>query len=421
MKFVDTAKISVSAGKGGDGHLSFRRTRGNAKGGPDGGDGGDGGDIVLMADHNSSTLSKYRTNRVWSAQAGQEGGKNRRHGKRGDDVVLIVPPGTIVMADNCPIADLSRHGQKQIIARGGRGGFGNAHFTSSTRQAPRIAELGEVGEEFELILELKLVADVGLIGLPNAGKSTLLSVISAARPQVADYPFTTLVPNLGVVDVDQASFLVADIPGLIKGAALGKGLGDEFLRHVERTKLLLHLVDATSQDIIKDYHVIRTELASYRVDLSTYPSIVVLNKIDAISPKQLKGKLDQLKKVVPRSTRIMTISAVTKKNLIELLRLSAKKLKTLTVTDQTLDEKDKLPVIVLDETDRAWQVERIDDYYQVRGVHLERIAARTNLAQPQAVLRLRDVLKKEGVLREIKRQGGMAGDLIKIGKRQLDL
>lgn len=420
MKFVDTALVQVNAGKGGDGHLSFRRTRGNAKGGPDGGDGGHGGNVILRADHNSSTLSRYRTNRQWKADAGESGSKNNRHGKNGADIVLAVPPGTIALDGDKVVAELRHDGQEQVIAAGGRGGYGNAHFVSSVRQAPKIAELGEAGQSFELTLELKLVADVGLVGLPNAGKSTLLSVVSAARPRIADYPFTTLTPNLGVVEVDDASFLAADIPGLIAGAALGKGLGDEFLRHVERTKLLLHLVDSTSSDVVADYQTIRNELAAYKVDLSKYPSLVVLNKIDALSSEQVKQKVAALKRVVPKGAAVLAISAVAHQQTTELVRAAARQLAKLKSAQKTEDTIDQPTVITLDDQ-KSWQVEQTEAGFVVTGKHLESIAARTNFSQPQAVIRLRDVLKKEGVLRELRRRGAIDGDRIQIGKRELEL
>lgn len=419
MKFVDTANIKITAGKGGDGHLSFRRTRGNPKGGPDGGDGGHGGSVMLRADHNNSTLSRYRTNRLWTAEPGQEGGKNKRHGCNGEDVVLGVPPGTLAFAGEKLLADLTHSGEEAVIARGGRGGYGNAHFTSSIRQAPKFAELGEAGETFDITLELKLVADVGLVGLPNAGKSTLLSVISAARPKIADYPFTTLVPNLGVVDIDQSSFLVADIPGLVEGAAAGRGLGDEFLRHVERTKLLIHLIDMTSEDVVTDYKTIRNELADYKIDLSGYPSIVALSKIDAVDEKSLKAKTAQLKRLLPRGTKIITISAVAQQNLTELLRATATALGE-HKSDQV--ETVAAPVIItLDEDKKAWRIEQSEAGFVVRGQHLESLAARTNFDQPQAVLRLHDVLKKEGVRRELERLGAREGDQIKLGTREITL
>ncbi|MSR89640.1 GTPase ObgE, partial [Patescibacteria group bacterium] len=261
--FADVVKVKIKAGKGGDGVVSFLRTRGNAKGGPDGGDGGHGGSVIIVASHNTSTLSRYRASKMWDAEDGTNGDSNNKRGKGGADIELPVPPGTVIMLGDEVLADLEKEGDEAIIAHGGRAGFGNAHFISSVRRSPKMAELGEKGEAKEVTFELKLVADVGLVGLPNAGKSTLLSVVSNAKPKIANYPFTTLEPNLGVVDIDDGTFLAADIPGLIEGASIGKGLGDDFLRHVERTKLLLHIIDATSDDIAKDYTTIQGELKNY--------------------------------------------------------------------------------------------------------------------------------------------------------------
>ena len=249
--FIDKATVSIKAGDGGNGKLSFRHEKFIDRGGPDGGDGGDGGDVVFVASRNENTLADFRYQKELAADAGQPGGPTRKHGRSAKDLLVPVPVGTVVTdSEGNILADLAEDEQRAVIARGGKGGFGNAHFVSSRRQAPRIAEKGEAGEELQAYLELKMIADVGLIGLPNAGKSTLLSVISNARPEIANYPFTTITPNLGVVDVDgKDSLLFADIPGLIEGAAEGKGLGDEFLRHVERTAVLLHLIDAYQEDV----------------------------------------------------------------------------------------------------------------------------------------------------------------------------
>ena len=258
--FADTAKVIVTAGKGGDGAVSFRREIYVDKGGPDGGNGGKGGDVVFMATTGENTLLDFRYQPNLKAQDGGAGAKRDKHGRNGDDLIVKVPIGTIVKRGGEIIADLARDGQQVVVAKGGDGGFGNAHFKSSIRQTPRMAELGEVGDAFEADLELKLLADVGLIGFPNAGKSTFLSVVSNARPEIADYAFTTLTPNLGVAKVDDGTLLIADIPGLIEGASEGKGLGDDFLRHVERTAVLLHLIDAYSNDVAASYNTIRSEL-----------------------------------------------------------------------------------------------------------------------------------------------------------------
>jgi GTPase len=281
--FVDNAKVVVKAGDGGSGIVSFRHERGMAKGGPDGGDGGNGGDVVFTASNNQNTLANFRFNKELKAEDGKNGAKDLMHGRRGKKLEIAVPVGTQITIDGELIADFTQDGQKEIIARGGKGGFGNAHFTSSTRQAPKLAEKGEKGEVFEADLELKIIADVGLVGLPNAGKSTLLSRVSSAKPKIANYPFTTLNPHLGVAKVDKTNeLLIADIPGIIDGASEGRGLGDEFLRHVERTKVLLHMIDVYSDDIARDYKSIQNELKNYKVDLSKKPQILAVTKIEGL-------------------------------------------------------------------------------------------------------------------------------------------
>lgn len=285
MKFIDTAHIAVRAGDGGSGIISFRREKFVPKGGPDGGDGGRGGDVILRANQHLTTLLDFHYRRHYRAQSGGHGSGARKTGKGGDDIVIEVPVGTVVRASDAKsvLGDLTRHGDELIVARGGRGGRGNAAFATSTNQAPRTYEPGTDGEERAIDLELKLLADVGLVGLPNAGKSTLISVISAARPKIADYPFTTLVPNLGIVRVEEGrGFVVADIPGLIEGAHLGKGLGIQFLRHIERTKALVFLLDATRPDPAGDLRVLVRELAAFNRDLPRRPSLVALTKMDAV-------------------------------------------------------------------------------------------------------------------------------------------
>ncbi|HXH26346.1 MAG TPA: GTPase ObgE, partial [Candidatus Acidoferrum sp.] len=278
--FADKAELIIKAGSGGNGAVSFRHEKYIDKGGPDGGDGGKGGDIIFVGSSNVNTLSDFRRKQELKAGDGQAGAKQRKHGRSADDLVVAVPIGTQVWREGKMIADVLADGQQVRIARGGDGGFGNAHFTSSTRQVPKVAELGEKGESFVANLELKLLADVGLIGFPNAGKSTLLSVITNARPEIADYAFTTLTPNLGVADIDDASLLVADIPGLIEGASQGKGLGDQFLRHIERTAVLIHLIDIYEPDPVRAYQVINDELKQYSKKLMSRPQLVVLTKIE---------------------------------------------------------------------------------------------------------------------------------------------
>ncbi|HSX52990.1 MAG TPA: GTPase ObgE, partial [Patescibacteria group bacterium] len=319
--FVDKVQVVVKAGDGGNGVVSFRHEKYVDKGGPDGGDGGKGGDIVFVASQNQNTLATFRYHKELKSEPGQAGSKRRKHGKSGADLVILVPVGTVVLSENDEIlADLASDDQQAVLANGGNGGFGNAHFVSSRRQAPRIAEKGEPGDKLTLTLELKMIADVGLVGLPNAGKSTLLASLSNARPEIADYPFTTLTPNLGVVDVDNStSLLFADIPGLIEGASKGKGLGDDFLRHVERTSVLLHLIDIY-QDTAAAYKTIQKELKDYSVDLTKRPEIVVLNKIDGVEPAVVKQKLAELRQAVPNRTPIVAISAASKDGVPSLLR-----------------------------------------------------------------------------------------------------
>ncbi|HSH31590.1 MAG TPA: GTPase ObgE, partial [Candidatus Saccharimonadales bacterium] len=309
--FVDKVKVLVKAGDGGDGAVSFRHEKFIDRGGPDGGDGGDGGDVVLIASRNQNTLATFRYQQELKAEAGKPGFKRRKHVKSGQDLEVAVPLGTqVIDGEGNLLADLADDGQRAVIASGGKGGFGNAHFVSSTRQAPRVAEKGEKGQELEVTLELKTIADVGLVGLPNAGKSTLLARLSNAHPEIADYPFTTIRPNLGVVEIDkETSLLFADIPGLIEGAAEGKGLGDDFLRHVERTAVLVHLIDVYQDDIAAAYQTIQNELQAYSVDLTARPQIVALNKVDGLDEEIVADRLAELRKVLPDSTPLYAISA----------------------------------------------------------------------------------------------------------------
>ncbi len=311
MKFVDIAKIFIKAGDGGNGHISFRREKFVPKGGPDGGNGGKGGDVLLKVDPHLNTLLDFKYKMHYNAENGREGGKSRKTGKSGKDTYIRIPPGTVVKDSDTEeiIADLTEKGQEFIAARGGRGGLGNSEFATPTKQAPRYATDGKKGEEKEIILELKLIADIGIIGFPNVGKSTLISVISAAKPRIDDYPFTTLVPNLGIVKIgDWQSFTVADIPGLIEGAHEGKGLGIQFLRHIERTKALVYLIDAWSADPVNDYNILCSELEKYNPEMKNKERFICISKIDSVDEDKRK-ELSELK--FGKSLKPVLISSVT--------------------------------------------------------------------------------------------------------------
>jgi GTPase len=405
--FVDKVQVQVKAGDGGDGAVSFRQEKFVDKGGPDGGDGGHGGDIIFEASRNQDTLASFRFQRRLEAESGKPGFKTKRHGRSGKELVVAVPVGTVVVdAEGKTLVDLTHDGQKAVIALGGRGGFGNAHFTSSTRQTPRVAEKGEEGEEMELTLELKMIADVGLVGLPNAGKSTLLSVVSNARPEIANYPFTTLTPNLGVVDVDKTAILMADIPGLIEGASQGKGLGDEFLRHVERTLVLVHLIDAYQDDITGAYKTICDELKAYRVDLSGRKQVVALTKIDGLDEEIVNDRLNELKPVIPKGTKLFAISSISGQGTKELLRaVKEAVVKERAKIDKVVKkEASEVPVLTL-KTEDAWKVDKTKEGFVVSGKKIERFAARTDFDNFHAVQRLRDIMKKMGIMHQLRRQG----------------
>ena len=352
--FVDTAKVYIKAGKGGNGAISFRHEIYIPKGGPDGGDGGKGGDVVFVASKDCDTLIDFRYQPKLIAEDGKAGSGQKSSGKSGKDLIVEVPIGTIVKRDGEIVADLTHDEERAIVAHGGDGGYGNWHFRSSTRQVPKIAELGNPGEAYEAELELKLLADVGLVGFPNAGKSTFLSVVSNATPEIADYPFTTITPNLGVAKVDNHSILIADIPGLIEGASEGKGLGDRFLRHVERTKVLLHLIDVYNDDAGKAYKDIRSELTNYSEELASRPELVVLTKTEGVDDEiiamQMKAILDQ-----NPDAKIMKISASAHRGLTEVLRElwqiidTTKEESLVSETEETAEE---IPVITLKQTEK---------------------------------------------------------------------
>lgn len=417
--FVDKVKVQVTAGNGGNGVVSFRQEKYVDKGGPDGGDGGNGGDVILVASRNQDTLATFRFNKLIKAEDGQNGGERKKHGRRGQSLEVKVPVGTVVFnQEGEELVDLTEDGQKAVIAKGGKGGFGNAHFISSVRQAPRVAEKGEPGEEVELFFELKMIADVGLVGLPNAGKSTFLARVSNAKPEIASYPFTTLTPNLGVVDVNDTSLLIADIPGLIEGASEGKGLGDEFLRHVERTSVLLHLIDAYSEDVVAAYKTILKELKDYQVDLSKRPQIIAVTKIEGLDDDIVADLIAQLQAVAPKKHTIMAISAQSGAGLKEALR----KIATTVIKDRAKRAKAKeeaIPVITFEEPADRWTIEETKKGFVVTGRKIESFARRTDFADFHGQQRLRDILKKMGIMNGLIKRQIEPGQKIIIGNPSL--
>jgi GTPase len=416
MSFVDKVTINVSAGQGGNGKLSFRHEKFISKGGPDGGDGGDGGDVILRSSRNQNTLAAFRYQKEVRAEPGQPGGQSRKHGKRGKNLYLDVPVGTVASkADGSVVADLVEDGAEIIVASGGHGGFGNAHFVSSRRQAPKFAEKGEPGEEFELHVELKMIADVGLVGLPNAGKSTLLSKISNARPEIADYPFTTLTPNLGVVDLDKkTSILFADIPGLIAGAAKGRGLGHDFLRHIERTAVIVHLIDAYNEDVAAAYTIVRTELEAYQPQLTKRPEIIALNKVEGLDEEIINDHLRHLRRIVPKSTQICAISAQSGYGVQPFLFAVGEQVKAVRAQTPAVVEDHSVPVLKLTDTSDAFIITREGDSFIVRGQRIEQFARRTDFDSEEGLQRLRDIMRRAGIIHELKRMGIEAGQTIRI-------
>ena len=424
--FVDTAKVFIQAGKGGNGSVSFRREIYIDKGGPDGGNGGKGGDVVFEASENVNTLIDFRFKPELKATSGQAGAGQKKQGKSGEDLIVKVPVGTLVRRDGEVIADLTQNGQRIVIAKGGDGGFGNAHFKSSVRQTPRIAELGEAGDTFEAELELKLLADVGLVGFPNAGKSTFLSVVSNARPEIADYAFTTLTPNLGVADIDDGSLLIADIPGLIEGASEGKGLGDAFLRHVERTAVLLHMIDAYSDDIATAYKTIRSELANYSPELATRPEVIALTKAESFDEELIQMQIDAVRAVAGKDAEVFAISSSAHKGIKEVLRALRVKVVAARAIEKEIDEIDD-DTVVISLSDKqvadAWTVEKDEEtgHFIVRGDKVEKFARRTNFDNYEGVNRLRDILKKLGVSHELSRAGAVGDSIVEIAGNEFTL
>lgn len=417
MSFVDKVTVTAIAGKGGNGKLSFRHEKYIDKGGPDGGDGGNGGDVILQANRNVNTLAAFRYKKELKATDGRSGEKRRKHGRSAPALIAEVPIGTLASdRKGNVLVDLVEDGQRAVIAGGGRGGFGNAHFVSSRRQAPKFAEKGEAGEKVELQLELKMIADVGLVGLPNAGKSTLLSKLSNARPEIADYPFTTLTPNLGVVDIDKStSVLMADIPGLIEGAAAGKGLGHDFLRHIERTAVILHLIDSYHENAAQAYQIVRAELEAYQPHLIKHPEIVALTKVEGLDNEIIDDLMGQLQRVAGSGTPIFAISSHSGEGLPELLFSIKDIVQTIRSKPKEEPESPQIPVIKLTSSADEWKVTEQGNIFVVTGQKIEQFAGRTDFSNDQGVQRLRDIMRRQGILHELVRQGIQADQTIQFG------
>ncbi len=425
--FIDKIEIKVKAGSGGNGAVSFRREKFEPQGGPNGGDGGDGGDVILKVDKGLNTLSHLRYNNVYKAKDGKRGQEKGKTGKEGEDLVLNVPPGTIVFDSNGrELIDLTEPEAEFIVAKGGHGGRGNTRFKSSTRQAPKFAEEGQPGQEKNIELELKLLADVGLVGFPNVGKSTIISKISAARPKIAGYHFTTITPNLGVVEYDQySSYVVADVPGLIEGAHKGEGLGDEFLRHLERTKLLAHVVDASGlegRDPREDFKKISNELRSFSKKLSRLPQIVVLNKIDLFNDRQEIAEL--MKYFQDGGYEVYPISAVTGEGLKVLKNELGRLIKEYEEPEEIIDTKEDDMVVItpdFDEKGPELTVEKLGDkYYEVGGELVERLVSRTDMGNDAAVRRMLHILRKEGLYDLLADKNIPSGATVRVGGLEFD-
>lgn len=423
--FADSAKVFIKSGKGGDGHVSFRRELYVAAGGPDGGDGGKGGDIIFEVDDGLNTLTDFRHVRKYVAEDGEQGGKKRCHGANGQDLVIRVPEGTVLkdFESGKVIADMSGENRREVILKGGKGGLGNMHFATSTMQVPKYAQPGQPAQELWIQMELKVIADVGLVGFPNVGKSTLLSRVSNARPKIANYHFTTLNPHLGVVDLNEGQgFVMADIPGLIEGASQGIGLGHSFLKHIERTKVLVHVVDAAStegRDPIADIRAINAELKAYNPELLTRPQVIAANKTDAIYDGEEEDPIERLRKEFePEGIRVFPISAVTGKGVKELLYHVNELLKTV----------DRKPIIFEKEFEYQFQAENLpytverteDGVFIVEGPKIDKMLGYTNLDSEKGFQFFQKFLKDGGILADLEEAGIEEGDTVRMYGLEFD-
>ena len=419
--FADRARIYVRSGKGGDGHVSFRREKYVPNGGPDGGDGGRGGDVIFQVDEGLNTLTDFRHVRKYKAVDGQEGGKRNCRGKDGEDIIIKVPEGTVIKEAESGkvIADMSGDNRRIVLLTGGRGGNGNQHYATSTMQAPKYAQPGQAARELELLLELKMIADVGLVGFPNVGKSTLLSRVTNARPKIANYHFTTIIPNLGVVDMDGAKgFVIADIPGLIEGASEGVGLGHEFLRHIERTRVIIHMVDAAGtegRDPITDIYAINKELEEYNMEIASRPTVIAANKIDAITDTE-NNPIDALKaEFEPKGIRVFPISAVSGEGLKELLYYVSGLLDQ-TEVKQVVFEQEYFPEFENGYSNEPYTVEynEEENEYVVEGPRIEKMLGYTNLDSEKGFTFFQNFLKETGILEQLEELGIQEGDTVRM-------
>ena len=420
--FADRAKIIIRSGKGGDGHVSFRRELYVPNGGPDGGDGGRGGDVIFEVDEGQNTLGDYRHKRKFKAEDGEEGGKRRCHGGEGRDIVLKVPEGTVIMEAESRkvIADMSGDNKRQVVLKGGRGGKGNQHYATATMQVPKYAQPGQPAQELEVLLELKVIADVGLVGFPNVGKSTFLSRVTNAQPKIANYHFTTLSPNLGVVDTENGGFVIADIPGLIEGASEGVGLGHEFLRHIERTRVLVHIVDAAStegRDPVDDIYKINKELEAYNPEIAARPQLIAANKIDCIFEDGEENPVDRLRaEFEPKGIKVYPVSAATGQGIRELL-FGIRQLLDESPAERIVFEQEFFPEDVLITENLPYTVTKAEDdphVFVVEGPKIEKMLGYTNLDSEKGFAFFQRFLKDGGILDELENAGIEEGDTVRM-------
>lgn len=420
--FADRAKIIIRSGKGGDGHVSFRRELYVPNGGPDGGDGGRGGDVIFEVDEGQNTLGDYRHKRKFKAEDGEEGGKRRCHGGDGRDIVLKVPEGTVIMEAESRkvIADMSGDNKRQVVLKGGRGGKGNQHYATATMQVPKYAQPGQPAQELEVLLELKVIADVGLVGFPNVGKSTFLSRVTNAQPKIANYHFTTLSPNLGVVDTENGGFVIADIPGLIEGASEGVGLGHEFLRHIERTRVLVHIVDAAStegRDPVDDIYKINKEMEAYNPEIAARPQLIAANKIDCIFEDGEENPVDRLRaEFEPKGIKVYPVSAATGQGIRELL-FGIRQLLDESPAERIVFEQEFFPEDVLITENLPYTVTKAEDdphVFVVEGPKIEKMLGYTNLDSEKGFAFFQRFLKDGGILDELENAGIEEGDTVRM-------